>query len=204
MNKPSVAALSVLGMLLVGGCATPPPQQRVQQIATPSSSPQLEFRDKITATAIVHAVDLDNREVVLRGKGGKLHTVQVGDEVQNLPQVKVGDRVELTYYEALAVDFQKYAAGLPPRKETLTVERALPGQRPAGTVRKDIEVVADVTAVNQKTRRVSLLSENDAVTMKVPDGVDISTLRVGDQVKANYIRELAITVEPMRRGTRRR
>ncbi|HRE54390.1 MAG TPA: hypothetical protein PLP22_06315 [Candidatus Competibacter sp.] len=203
MNKPSIAA-SVLGLLLASGCAMPPQQQRVQQTATPTSSSQLELRDKITATAIVHAVDLDQREVVLRGKGGKLHTVRVDEAVQNLPQVKVGDRVELTYYEALAVDFQKYAAGLPPRKETLTVERALPGERPAGSVRKDITVVADVTAVNQKTRRVSLLSENDAVTMKVPDNIDISMLRVGDQIQAHYVRELAVAVEPMRRGKMRR
>ena len=204
MNKPFVAALSVLGLLFAGGCATPPPQQRVQSIATPPPSAQLEYRDKITATAIVDAVDLDNREVVLRGKGGKLHTVQVSEDVQNLPQVKVGDRVELTYYEALAVDFPKNMAGLPPRQETLTVERALPGQRPSGMVRKDVEVVANVTAVNPKTRRVSLQSANDAVTLKVPDSIDIGALRVGDQVRANYIRELAVAVEPMRRVKRRR
>lgn len=199
MNKPFIAALSVAGLLLASGCATPPPQQRVQSIATPSSSSQLELRDKITATAIVHAVDLDQREVVLKGKGGKLHTVQVSEDVLNLPQVKVGDRVELTYYEALAVDFPKNVAGLPPRQETLTVERALPGQRPSGMVRKDVEVTANVTAINQKTRRVSLQSANDAVTMKVPESIDIGRLRVGDQVRASYIRELAVAVEPVRR-----
>jgi Cu/Ag efflux protein CusF len=199
MKARIVATLGALTLLLAAGCATTldkPPAQDKPAAATQQPA-HLEIRDKITATATVQAVDLEKREVVLKGKSGKLHTIKVGEEVRNLPQVKVGDRVVLTYYEALAVTLEKNATGgIATRKDTVTVDRAELGQKPAGTVRKDVEIVANVTAVNQKTRRVTLQGAQDAVTLKVPDDIDISKLKVGDQVSANYVQELAISVQP--------
>lgn len=200
MNRNILAISGLLGLLLLaGGCTTTPERQQYKgaPVTMPKTTPQLEVRDQISATAIVQAVNLEKREVVLKGKGGKLYTVAVGEEVRNLPQVKAGDRVELTYYEALALSVEKNKTkSAPSRQEAVTVNRAPLGQKPAGTVRKEIEIVADVTAINQKNRRVSLLGTQDAVTLKVPEDIDISTLKVGDQVRANYAQELAISVEP--------
>ncbi|MEI2783094.1 MAG: hypothetical protein V9H25_18370 [Candidatus Competibacter sp.] len=198
MNKRILATLSALSLLLAAGCATttdkPPAQDKT---ATTTEQPaDLEMRDKITATAIVQAVDLEKREVVLKGKSGKLHTIKVGDEVRNLPRVKVGDRVVLTYYEALAINLQKNTTGgVAMRKESVTTDRAELGQKPAGTVRKDVEIIANITGLNKKTRRVTLQGAQDAVTLKVPEDIDINRLKVGDQVKANYVQELAVSVE---------
>ena len=120
-----------------------------------------------------------------------------GEEARNLPQVKVGDRVVVTYYEALAVNLTKdTTGGIATRKDTVTTDRAELGQKPAGMVRQDVEMVANVTGINKKTRRVTLQGAKSAVTLKVPDDIDISKLKVGDQVKANYTQELAVAVEP--------
>ena len=199
MNKPFLAVVSALSLLLATGCATGPDKAAMSEkpaktMADPRTD--LEVRDKITATAIVQAVDLENREVVLKGKGG-FHVVKVGEEVRNLPQVKPGDRVVLTYYEALAVSLDKnVAGGVASRKETVTTDRAELGQKPAGTVRKDTEIVANVAAINKQTRRVTLQGPQRRVTVKAPDDLDISKLKVGDQVKASYVQELAVSVEP--------
>lgn len=198
MKNRILIALSVLGPLLATGCATPwdkPPTREKTPTAIQQPAPRLETRNKVTATAIVQAVDLENRQVVLKGKGDRLHTITVSEEVRNLPQVKVGDRVELTYYEALAVNLEKNTTGgIATRKDTLSVERAELGQKPAGVVREDIEIVANVVAINQKARKVTLQGAQGAVTLKVPKDVDISTLKVGDQVKANYVQALAVVV----------
>lgn len=201
MKNRLLIALNLLGLLLMAGCATPWDKTQTPSktpIVTQRPTPQLEIRDKITATAMVQAVDLENRQVVLKGKGGRLHTIAVGDEVRNLPQVKVGDRVELTYYEALAVTLDKNTTGgIPSRKETISVQRAAPGQKPAGEIREDIEIVANVVAIKQKTRKVTLEGAQGAVTLKVPKDIDISKLKVGDQVKANYVQGLAVAVRPV-------
>ena len=81
------------------------------------------------------------------------------------------------------------------RKESVTTDRAELGQKPAGTVRKDVEIIANITGLNKKTRRVTLQGAQDAVTLKVPEDIDINRLKVGDQVKANYVQELAVSVE---------
>ncbi|HRD65052.1 MAG TPA: hypothetical protein PKY50_02770 [Candidatus Competibacter sp.] len=201
MTKERIVAIfGALSLLLAAGCATTPDKSPAQdKTATTAQQPvDLEIRDKITATAIVQAVDLEKREVVLKGKSGKLHTIKAGEEVRNLPQVKTGDRVVLTYYEALAVTLEKNTTGgIASRKETVTTDRAEPGQKPAAMVRKDVEIVANVTGINRKTRRVTLHGAQDAVTLKAPADIDISKLKVGDQVRANYVQELAVSVEPM-------
>ena len=199
MKNRRLIALGVLGLLLTTGCATlsDKPSQDKTAKAAQRSTYLLENRDKVTATAIVQAVDLEKRQVVLKGKGDKLHPIAVGEEVRNLPQIKVGDRVELTYYEALAVNLEKNSPGnITERKDAVTIERAEPGQKPAGMVRQDIEIVANVTAINNKTRKVTLTGPERTVTVKAPRGVDISQLKVGDQVRVNYVEALAIAVEP--------
>jgi hypothetical protein len=51
----------------------------------------LGVREKVTATAVVQAVDQKNRLLTLKGEDGKVFTIQVGDEVRNLTQMRVGD-----------------------------------------------------------------------------------------------------------------
>jgi hypothetical protein len=53
--------------------------------------------------ATVEAIDLPTRMVKLKGARGNVFDIQVSEEARNLAQVKVGDTVDLEYYEALAV-----------------------------------------------------------------------------------------------------
>ena len=55
---------------------------------------------KITAT--VTAIDAAKREITLEAMKGKPRTYQVGSDVRNLDQVKVGDRVVVEYVQGLS------------------------------------------------------------------------------------------------------
>src|SRR5207247_6547009 len=55
--------------------------------------------------------DLSTRQVTLSGPGGKIVTVHVSDQVKNLGQLKVGDRVAATYYESLLIAGRKASPG---------------------------------------------------------------------------------------------
>ncbi len=81
-----------------------------------------------TMTATVQSVDLENRMVTLKDSDGRVATYNVAPEVVNLPQVKPGDRVDVSRYEAVAIDVTKAAAGsVPMAKQTTTVARAEEG-----------------------------------------------------------------------------
>ena len=84
--------------------------------------------------AVVELVNQRTREVVLRGPEGNRVTVTAGPEVRNLAQVRRGDRVVVTYGEALAVEMAPPGDGGPPVEVAAGTARARPGQRPAGAV----------------------------------------------------------------------
>jgi hypothetical protein len=192
--------LSLLGPLLATGCTTiwdKPPTPTKTPVEFQQPIPPLEARDKVTATAIVQAVDLEKRQLVLRGKGDSLHTMAVSEKVPNLSKIKVGDRIELTYHEALVLALEKSATGPTARRGATGNEHGESGRQPVGAAREDVEIVADVARIEQKTRKVTLRNAQGVVTLKAPKNIDISKFKVGDRVKADYVPALAVAVRPV-------
>jgi Cu/Ag efflux protein CusF len=145
--------------------------------------------------AIVERVDAANRTVSLKGRRGVV-TMDVGEEVRNLPQVKVGDRVVVTYAQALALELKKGGAGIRERIEREGVVRAAPGERPGAAVGREVKVVADVMVVNMKNQTVTLRGPKQTVTLKVRDPAQFKNITAGDQVEATYTEALALAVKP--------
>ncbi len=50
---------------------------------------------------------MENRKATLKGPDGKVSTVDVHKDVQNLENVKIGDQVILQRTESIAVDITK-------------------------------------------------------------------------------------------------
>jgi len=61
---------------------------------------------QVTLTATITAIDQKKQRVTLRGPEGKSVTVKAEDP-KNLEKVKVGDEIEITYTEALAISVEK-------------------------------------------------------------------------------------------------
>ena len=53
-----------------------------------------------------------------------------------------------------------------------------------------------VRAINQEPRTVTFEGAEHTVTLAVEEDIDLSNIRVGDQVDALYQESLAISVEP--------
>ena len=87
-----------LGAAVVGAAARAQPGERPGAIAGQS----------LTIVADIVKVDRENQQVVLKGDQGKTVTVEV-QRPEVLDRVKVGDRVEITYTEAVAIDVQPAA-----------------------------------------------------------------------------------------------
>ena len=78
--------------------------------AEPGQQPEAAEAAAITVTAAVTGIDREKNYVTLRGPEGKEVTTKVRDP-RRLEAVKVGDRVELTYTEALGISVEKAAGG---------------------------------------------------------------------------------------------
>jgi Cu/Ag efflux protein CusF len=202
MKIRMLIAMSVVGLLLTAGCATAPDKPPVKEekstaASQPAPTPDLSTRETITATATVQAIDLQTREVTLKDQKGQVFTVKVSDEVRNLPQVRVGDRVVVTYQQELAVYLTGRAGtGISTRTDTLSAGRAQPGQLPAGVVRDTARITANIISVNKQKRQVLVRGATRTVLVKVPSDFDINRFKVGEEVEAEFVQELAITVKP--------
>ncbi len=176
--------LVVVALGLLFGCQSTPPKPAM-----------VEQTREVAAT--VAAVDLPRREVTLRGPQGNLFTVEAGEEVRNLPQVEVGDRVIVRYYEAIAAQLAKSGqqAGA-----SAAVTRAPLGAKPAAGVARQVTATVRIDALDLATHTVSFTGpqgHSQTITVHDPKMQDfLKTLKVGDQVAVTYTEALAISVEP--------
>jgi Cu/Ag efflux protein CusF len=59
-----------------------------------------------------------------------------------------------------------------------------------------VEITAEVKAVDQKARTAVVKGPNRTVEVKVSDDVDLSKVKVGDNVRLVYIESISIQVKP--------
>lgn len=189
----------VIGAALLGALALPALAQQkpsADAVVTASSAPgtgTIAATAKVSAT--VTAIDAATREITLKGPNGKMHTLTAGPDVRNFDQIKVGDSVVVRYAEALTLTLKKDGKELRGTTESTDAARAKAGQKPAGIVGRQVEVTADVIALNAKTHTVTLRGPKQVADLKVhPD--QFKLIKVGDQVHAVYTEAVAISVEP--------
>jgi hypothetical protein len=154
--------------------------------------------ETVKMTATVVSIDMGSRDLLLIDSQGKMHKVNVGDQVRNLDQVKVGDKVNAEYTEAISLQLKKRGAtdGPPVSAETAMI-RAPKGMKPGGAVGRKVTAFATVVAVNPTTQFVTLRGPlgND-YDVQVPDPAQLKAIKKGDEVEVVYTEALAISVQP--------
>jgi hypothetical protein len=155
--------------------------------------------DEEQISAVVDSVDLVTRQVLLRGPQGGTVTVTAGPEVRNLEQLKAGDKVVVTYREALAAELAKPGSSAPPPQVVERTNRAAPGSTPGASAEQMIKARVKITGVDHKHNRVSFVGP--AKIERTVDVVDpnmqdfLRTLKVGDEVDLTYTEAIAVSVE---------
>jgi hypothetical protein len=144
--------------------------------------------------ATVEAVDAAVRSLSLRGPQGDVQTLRVVDEIRTLSQVKIGDRVVVTYALALALQLKKIDAKIPEVARREGEADDAPVERPASAVGREMAVVADVVAVNYIKQTMTLRGPNRTVRLVVPDAMQLRSITTGDQVHATYAEAFAVAL----------
>ena len=189
------ASLSALG----GGAAVAQDSKSAQEpkpaaiTVLEDAGPAMYGRSaKIKAT--VEAVDLETREITLKGPKGRLITLRVEARVRNLPQVQVGDDVVVRYHESVGLQLQRIEAHEEGVEETVTGSEAAPNQE-AGAVTQ-YTITANVEAVSPKEKTVTLRGpEGNLIDLYVRDLKVLQSLSAGDNVVATYTEAAAVSIE---------
>lgn len=182
--------------LLLGACVLP-------ALAACAS---VNTQQTTTVNAVVETVDPVSRELLLRGDGGSqsgpLLSMIVGSHVQRLNEIRPGDRVTVTYYQALAAKVVSPLAGSNQAFAGVALDRNDTAERPGGEVTRVRSGRVTITAVDPASGTVSFIAPDNRPRTVVAKNADvlafIRQLRVGQQVDIVYEEALAISVQPMK------
>jgi len=150
---------------------------------------------KVEVTATVTKIDYATREVTLKAQDGQEYSFVASEDVRNLPQVKVGDRVHVAYAEALVYEVRKGGAAAD-GGTVIAGGAAQPGQKPAGAIARETKVTVLITAIDPKVPSVTFKGPGgNTRTIKVMHPEKLQGVHVGDTVDITYTEALAIKVE---------
>lgn len=172
-------------------------QAPVGVAATASEPGKVAMMAAVQASAKVTAIDKGTRTVTLKGPEGRIFNVIAGDEVRNFAQIAVGDEVVVEYIKAISLRVQKNS-GFRESSEQVDAARTVPGAKPGAAVGREVRVVADVIAVDPKKSTITLRGpKGNVVELDVQNPDHFKVVKVGDQVEADYVESVAISVQPV-------
>jgi Cu/Ag efflux protein CusF len=151
--------------------------------------------NKVTATATIQHIDAATRAVTLRNEKGEEDTFVMGPEVTRFNQLKVGDKVSLTYYESLVFEVRK--PGMKSNESTDAVASGRSKTNPgAGIVAQQTRTVT-VKAIDATAPSITVVTaDGQTITRKIEDRKNIEGVKVGDRIDITYSQALVIAAEP--------
>ena len=140
-------------------------------------------------------IDAATRAVTLKNQDGE-STIIAGPEVKNFAEIKVGDRFDVVYELAVAIELVKVKnPGAPSEQVTTSTATAPQGDKPGIVTTNTVTAVANVEAIDTVKNTVSLKGpEGNIFKVKVKNPDLMKDIAVNDQVKVIYSEAIAAVV----------
>ncbi len=203
MKKFLPVAMALLLAAGMAGCAEKKQQDNPtaeQPVAAapkaeqaPPSNLNVERTSSNTTVATVEAIDLKERIVTLKSIEGRAFTIHVGEQAVNLPQVRKGDKVEITYSESLEVRMAEPGEVL--ADSTTMIGKAAPGSKPRGIGITETNITATILNLDKAKETATLeMADGTVATVKVQNPANLDKVKVGDVIAISYLEALEIKV----------
>lgn len=146
----------------------------------------------------VLAVDAANYQVTIEGPDKSQIPIQLSDKAKALPNLKVGDTVDITVARSVAYVLDTTAGGAPKvSEESGTVRATKDNPNPGGEAYRQVKVTSKITAIDLKNHEVTLLPPEGKVKVVKVENPDLQArmknLKVGQTVDAIYTEVLTVT-----------
>jgi len=190
-------SLSVLALALAAALSLPVVAQKAEVSGAVGTAPgKAGALATIAADATVEGVDPATRTVKLKLKDGTTRSFVASEDVRNFDQIKAGDKLKVRYAEAFTIELKKDGKAAVGRKETESMKRAAPGQKPGGVAEREVQATGDVVNVDAAAKKVSVKNaQGEIIELPVQDPEQLKLIKKGDQVQVTYRQALAIALE---------
>lgn len=190
MKKQLTLSVVTLALALVAGSVQ---AQTVQEKASAGKG-KVEVARLVELNGTITALDVATRDVTLKTDKGEEISFVAGEDVKRLADLKVGDAVEIQYYESLALSLQKVEGGSPSATDTTSEMRAEPTELPGGIKTTQTTLTAKITAIDAKEGTATLVGpKGRSVTVEVEADI-LAKVKVGDLVSVVYTQAVAASV----------
>ncbi len=140
-------------------------------------------------------IDKKTRTITFKNKDGESKFV-AGPEITNFAQIKKGDRVNVSYELAVAIELIKTKSdGVRTKVETNTVTKSKADEKPSETITNQTTIIADIVEVNREKKLVSVKGPSGKITtVTVKNPALLADVSVGEQVKVIYFDAMAASI----------
>ena len=145
----------------------------------------------------VTKIDKKTRTIFFKNNEGESKFI-AGPEIKSFDQIKVGDRLNVTYELAVAIELIKTKSdGVRSKVETASEVTSKPGEKPTRTITNTTTIIADIMAVDRAKKLVSVKGPSGKVTIvTVKNPQLLADVNVGEQVRVIYFDAMAASITP--------
>ncbi|MFT4068453.1 hypothetical protein [Paraburkholderia sp.] len=186
------ATMGAALMIVLVAAAQP---ARAQDDMASTAQGVLSAAQPVHMKAEIVGIDPGTRTLTLKGEHGNIAVVLVSQQLVGFDQLKVGDRVDVLYKNALLTKVDKVSGagkGIRERVDKQTYTPASGGYESA----RQTEVLATVLKIDRKQRLVTLRGAYQTQMFQAAPDVDLSDVKVGDTVHAAFVSAAAVQVTP--------
>ena len=149
---------------------------------------------EVKASATIQKIDAATRVVVLKNDDGTEDVYVAGPEIQRFNELKVGDKVNATYYESTVYEVRK--PGDPPLDQRAAAVTSANRPLPGGTAAKQTMSTVTVKAVDPSVPSITVTtSDGQTVVRKMTNPARLAGVKVGDRIDIIYTEALLVSVE---------
>jgi hypothetical protein len=196
--KMKQSGLSILVMSIIAASANVFAQDN--EALTKQAQDVIATAQPVHIQATIIGIDKGSRMVTLRGPHREV-TVVVSQDVKNLDQLNIGDKVDIEYKNALLVTAEKVTgkeAGMRKREDKQTVAPSSgPGGESGFASSRQVEIIATVEHVDTKHHTITLRGPWRTDTMDLLPQFADQKFKKGDTVHAVFVSAAAVKVTPV-------
>jgi hypothetical protein len=140
-------------------------------------------------------IDKKTRTITFKNQEGETKFV-AGPEITNFDQIKKGDRVNVNYELAVAIELIKTKSdGVRSKVETNTVTQSKANEKPSEMITNKTTIIADIISVDRDKKLVSVKGPSGKITtVTVKNPALLADVNVGEQVKVIYFDAMAASI----------
>jgi hypothetical protein len=186
----------IVGMgLLLAATSSWADGSRLAQAASVPTGPGVGTAAITNLRGTITAIDREKKTVTVTGEQGRRVTLDV-HQPATFDAIKVGDPVVARYMETVVIQARKAGTATPGVKAEAVRVPSKPGERPGGTVAREITVTATITAIDRASGTVTLRGpQGDVDTVQVKDRQALQSVREGDLVEVTVAQALAVSLD---------